>query len=189
MGTLDPFVSRELRVVPGGRGGVHLPVRDILVDLVVMEGDATHDDGANGPEHLQHLCSRGSQLDGCDLAAVGWRVGDEDAPRDTLEQLCHEEDGERVAKEEDEDEAVQAHEARYGGPTIADPAGEGASQEDADDCAEGPAHLERRLPAGHDDVLVLGRVEDTVPLCEPGQGDEVAGKEDAVGLHDLDAVC
>lgn len=132
-----------------------------------MIGDATYDDGTNGPEHLQHLSGRSSQLDGCDLAAVCWGIGDEDAPWDTLEELCHEHDRKRVGEVENKDEAVQEHEAGYGRPTVSDSAGKGASQEDTDDCTKRPSHLERRLPAGRDDHLLLLGAVYTVVVREP----------------------
>ena len=44
---------------------------------------------------------------------------------------------------EDEDEAVQDHETANGCPSVADPAGNGTCQEDADECTNWSTTLER----------------------------------------------
>lgn len=150
-----------------------------------MVGDTRDDDGPDGPEHLQHLCGRGAQLDGGDLAAVGRGVGDEDAPGDTLEELCDEHDGQRVRKVEDEDEGVQQHEAGDGGPSVSDLAGKGTGEQDTDDCTNWSTHLEGRLPASLDDELVLDGAVYAIVVRELGEGDETTSKEDTVGFHDL----
>jgi hypothetical protein len=132
---------------------------------VVMEGDATNDDTANRPEHLQHLGSRGSQFYRHDLAAVCRRVGNEDAPWQALENLGRENNWKRIGKVKREDEGVQAHEAGQGRVTVSDTAGEGASEEDADKRTELPRHLKRRLPLGLDDPFARS-VRYTVFLLE-----------------------
>ena len=150
-----------------------------------MIGDAPYNDSANGPKHLQHLGSRSSQLDWCDLAAVCRCVGNEDTPWNTLEKLGCKHDWKRVAKVEYQDKQIQEHEAGNGRPTVSDTAGKGTSQADADNCTDWPTHLQRRLPASHDDILVLRDVKHTVFLGECRQGDEIAHQEDTIGLHDL----
>lgn len=175
------------------RGGEHPlqrdrdPVRDVLEVLVIMIRNTRNNNRPDGPEHLQHLRRRGAQLDGRDLGAIRGCVGDEDAPGDTLQELCDKHDGERVRKVEDEDEGVQQHEARDGGPSVSDLAGEGASEQDTDDGTDGPAHLEGGLPAGLDDELVLYGAVYAVVVRELGEGDEATGEEDTVGFHDLHA--
>src|SRR5437868_3789654 len=99
-----------------------------------MVGDAVHDNRTNGPEHLQHLGCRSSQLDGRDFTAVCWCVGNEDTPWDSLEKLRHEHDRERIGKVEDQDEAVQEHEAGDSRPAVSNTAGKGTSEADTDNC-------------------------------------------------------
>lgn len=173
-------------VAAGGKGKKHVPESGLILLGVVDVGHSTHDDGSDGPEHLEHLGRRRTQRDGDDLTAVGRRIGDENTPRDTLEQLGSQHDSERVAEVEDENGAVQGHEGRDGGPTISDPARERASEEDTDKRTKRPAHLEGRLPLGLDDHFTVLSVGDTVSVGEGGQGDEVANQEDAVRLHDLE---
>lgn len=131
-----------------------------------MKGDATYDNSANGPEHLQHLGSRSSQLNWCDLAAVCWCVGNEDAPWNALEKLGDEHDWKRIGEVEHENERVQEHEAGYGRPTVSNAAGKGTSQADANNCTDWPTHLKRRLPTGHDHTFILPGVIHTVVICE-----------------------
>lgn len=163
------------------------PVRRGVILALVYVADATDNDGANGPEHLQHLSSRGSQLDGHDLAAVCRCVGDEDAPRHAFQKLADEHDGQRLGKVEDEDEGVQQHEAEDGGPAVSDAVGEGPGEADANDGTERAAHLERRLPRC-DNLPVAIFIFDAVLLLESIHGDESAHEEDAVGLHNLTMV-
>lgn len=168
----------------------HVPVGVGVVQSVVVVGDGTHDDGSDGPEHLKHLSSRGSQLHGHNLGTVGWGVGDEDSPRETLENLGHQHHGEGVGKVEDKDESVQGHETADGRPAVSDAAGERTSEEDAEQRTDRTDGLEGRLPLGLDDPFVIGIVgdRDAVILGEPRQGDETANEEDTVGLHDLEAM-
>lgn len=51
-------------------------------------------------------------------------------PRQALENLSNEEDWKRVAEVEDEDETVQSHQTYDSGPTVSDPAGQRACDED-----------------------------------------------------------
>jgi hypothetical protein len=148
------------------KGIKHILVGTCVADTLVMVGDGTNDDTANRPEHLQHLRSRGSQLDWDDLAAVCRRVGNEDAPWQALEKLGHENDGERLGKVKGEDEDVQEHEAGQGRPTVSDPAGEGAREKDADERTELARDLKRGLPLGHDDPGLVCRVVYTVFFSE-----------------------
>jgi len=156
---------------------------------VIMVGDGTNDNTANGPEHLQHLGSRGSQLDGYDLAAVCRCVGDEDTPWQALEQLGHEDKGKRVGKVKDEDEEVQKHQAGQGCPTVSNSVGKGACDTDANQRTELPRYLKRRLPFGLDDKFAGGGVPYSVFICECRQGDEIPNEEHIVGLHDLRIWC
>ena len=144
------------------------------------------DDGANGPEHLQHLGGGSSQLDGRNLTAVRGGVGNEDTPRNTLEKLRDEHDWQRRGKVEDQDEAVEEHEAGDGRPSISNSTGEGSSETDADDSTERTAHLERRLPAGYNDPFVVVGVVLTELPGEFGQSDEVTHEEHTIRLHDLE---
>lgn len=150
-----------------------------------MIGDTSDDDGTNSPEHLQHLSSRSSQLNWRNLTAVRGRVGDEDAPWDTLEELGDEHDGKRVGEVEDEDEGVQHHECGNSRPAISNAAGKGTSQADTDDCTYWSTHLESRLPAGYDDLLVVDRAVSTIGIGKRGKGDEVSHQENTVGFHNL----
>lgn len=144
----------------------HEPEGVLVKPGVVTVGDGTDNDGSKSPEHLQHLRSRGSQPHGHDLTAVRRRVGDEDAPRQALEKLGHQVDGERVAKVEDEDECVQEHETGDGGPAVSDIAGERTSKADADQGTEWPGDLERRLPVAFNDILLICLMPDAVPVRE-----------------------
>lgn len=150
-----------------------------------MVGDAADNNGADGPEHLEHLGGGSTQLQGHDLTAVRGCVTDEDTPRYALEQLSDEHDGEGFAEEEDEDEGVQGHETKDGGPAVSDLAGDGSGEEDTHEGAERPTHLKGGLPAGGDDLLACGRVDDAKIVGKGGQGNEVAHEEHTVGLHDL----
>lgn len=146
-------------------------MRHILVGAwvkpgVVDVGDGTDDDTANGPEHLQHLSGRGSQLDGYDLAAVCRRVGNEDTPWQTLEKLGHENKRKRIGEVKDEDEAIQGHETDQSRPTVSDPAGERSREEDANQGSELARHLKGLLPLGGDDQFSCGRVDDAVFVDE-----------------------
>lgn len=157
-----------------------------MIQSVVMVGDATDDDGSDGPEHLKHLSSGSSQLHGHNLGTVCGGVGDEDSPRNTLEDLRHQHHRERVGEVEDKDEGVQGHEAGDGRPAVSDFAGEGTSEEDAEQRTDGTDSLERRLPLGLDDPFTI--IVDTVIFGESREGDETADEEDAVRLHDLEVV-
>lgn len=165
-----------------------IPVSTCVCPLVVVVSDTSDNDGSNGPEHLQHLGSGSSQLNGCNLTAVGRCVGNEDSPWKTLEKLGDEHDGERVGKVEDEDEGVQGHQSGNGRPAVSNAAGKGTSQTHADNGTKGTTHLEGRLPASHNDPLVVDRAVDTVLLGEGGEGNKVSHQEDTVRLHDLEAV-
>lgn len=166
---------------------MYIPVCNWVIELLVVVANATDDDGADSPEHLQHLCRGGTQPHGDNLTAVGWRVGNEDTPRNSLEKLGKQHDGERVGKVEDEDEAVQKHEAGNGSPAISDAAGEGSSKEATNHGTDWATDLECRLPLGYDNVISSRRIQDTVIVGECGQGKEVAHEEDAEGLHDLES--
>lgn len=122
------------------------PVRGGVMLALVYVADATHNDLTNSPEHLQHLGSRGSQTDRHDLTAVCRRVGDEDAPWDSLQKLGHEHDGQRLGKVEDNDESVQDHEGRNGGPAVSDTTGERTGETDSNNGTKRTSHLEGRLP-------------------------------------------
>ena len=166
-----------------------IPVRNLSRVFVVAECDSINDQGADSPEHLQHLSSGGSQLDRCDLTAVRWCVRDEDTPGNAFEELGYEEHWKRVAKVHDKDERVQEHEAGNGCPTVSDPASKGTSQHDTADRTKRSTYLESRLPAGFDDSVVgVGgrRAQNTISLPERGQGDKATHNEYTVGFHDLD---
>lgn len=186
MGILKGRVSRR----DIGSPRTCIPVSRGIGPVVGAVCGTTDDDTADGPEHLQHLGARGSELDGDDFGAVGGRVGDKDAPRQPLEDLRDKKDGQRVAEVEDEDEGVEAHQADDGGPSVSDPAGERAGDKDPDQRAELSGDGEGGGPFGGDvvvagvGVVVVGVVVAEV-VDEGGQGDEVVDKEDVVRLHDL----
>lgn len=144
-----PFVSEVLAC----NADEHVPVGLRAIHYMVYVADGTNDDTPNGPKHLQHLGGRGSQLDGYDLATICRRVGNEDTPWNALENLGDEKDFHGLGKVEDKDEGVKEHEADQGRVTVSDAAGEGTSDEDADESTELPRHLKRRLPLGDDDIL------------------------------------
>lgn len=106
-----------------------------------MIGDATDNDGADGPKHLQHLCRGSSQSQWHYLAAVGGCICNEDAPRNALEKLGQQQHSQRVTEIEDEDEGVQGHQTANSRPSVSNPAGDGTSQEDADECTDGSTAL------------------------------------------------
>lgn len=155
------------------------------MEIIVAISNSTYDNRTNGPEHLKHLRSRRTKLKRHDLRAVGRRVGDEDTPGDTLEQLSDEHDGQRVGKVEDEDEGVEEHETEDGSPSVSDTAGDGTGDGDTDDGADGATDLEGGLPLCLDDIFALGVTPDTVSVGESGEGDEVADEENTVRFHDL----
>jgi hypothetical protein len=175
------LISNE--VTPEGIEYVPVRARSRLGAVVVR--DTTNNYSTDSPEHLQHLRSWRSQLDRCNLTAVCWRIGDENAPWNTLEKLGDEHDGQRVGEVEDEDEAVQEHETGNGRPAVPDAAGQGTSQEYTHECTKRSSSLEGRLPAGLYDILFRYWAVDAEVFLECGQGDETAHDEDAVCLHDL----
>lgn len=124
-------------------GEDYVPVRTRVLLGVVVVSDTVDDDSTDSPEHLQHLGSRGSQLDWRNLTAVRRCVGNEDTPWNSLEQLGDEHDRERVGEVEDEDESVEKHETGDGRPTVSDAAGKGTSQANTDDSTKGTSHLKR----------------------------------------------
>jgi hypothetical protein len=164
----------------------YIPVRRLSGLGAVVVGDTADNYSANSPEHLQHLRSWRSQLDWRDLTAVCWRIGNENAPWDTLEKLGYEHDREGIGEVEDEDKGVQEHETGDGRPAVADAAGKRASQKHAHECAKWSGCLESRLPAGLDDLVALHRAVHAECFLERGQGDETTHNEDAVCLHDLE---
>lgn len=107
-----------------------------------MVCDTTDNDGTDSPEHLQHLSCWCSQPQWHDLGTVGRRVGNENAPWDAFQDLGHKEYRIAVGEIEDEDEAVQEHEAADGRPTITDPTGDGASNKDTNEGADRATALE-----------------------------------------------
>jgi hypothetical protein len=150
-----------------------------------MISDATDDNCANSPEHLQHLGGRSSELNWCNLTAVCRCVRNEDAPWNALKELGQEHDGKRVGEVEHKDESIQEHEASDGRPAVTNAAREGTSQTDTNDGTDWASHLKRRLPASHDDELALFLVVYTIFVGESGQSDEVTHEENTVGFHDL----
>lgn len=155
------------------------------MQVVEVVSNTTDDNSADSPEHLKHLSRRGSELERHDLGTVGGRVGDKHAPRNTLEELRDQDDGERVGEVEDEDEGIEKHEAENRGPSVSDSAGDGTGDNDTNDGTDGTDNLKGRLPLGLNDPLLVLVTVDTVSLGESGQGDEVADEEKTVSLHNL----
>ena len=124
-------------------GEDYVPVRTRVLLGVVVVSDTVDDDSTDSPEHLQHLGSWGTELDGRDLRAVRGSVGNEDTPRDTLEKLGDEHDWERVGEVENEDEAVEKHQTGDGRPSVSNAAGKRTSQADTDNGTNGSSHLKR----------------------------------------------
>lgn len=153
-----------------------------------MISDAIHNDSSNGPEHLQHLRRRSSQPERHDLATVCWCICNEDAPRYAFEKLRRQHDSQRVCKIEDQDEAVQKHEAGDGCPPVSNLAGDGAGEEDADKGANWPSHLQRRLPRGRDEFLASFGVFNAVFVRERRKSNKVSDQKNTVGFQDLDPV-
>lgn len=150
-----------------------------------MISDATNDNRTNSPEHLQHLRRRSSQPQWHNLTAVGGSVGDEDTPGNAFEDLRQQQDAEGVAEVEDEDEAVQEHQAANGRPSVSDLASDGTCEEDTDQGTNWATTLECRLPRRCDEPFILSTVVNAIVPGEALGGDEVAHEEDAVRLHDL----
>jgi hypothetical protein len=73
-------------------------------------------------------------------STYSWRVGNEDTPWDSLQQLRDEHYRERVGEVEREDEDVQEHQAGESGVTVSDAAGQRASDEDTDEGTELARH-------------------------------------------------
>ena len=116
--------------------GANEPVcAGIGLGLVVV-CDTADNDRTNSPEHLQHLRGWGSEAQRDDLAAVGWCVGDENTPRDSLQKLSSEENRERVGKVGDEDHGVEEHEAEQRRQAIANATGYWTGEEDAKEGSE-----------------------------------------------------
>lgn len=147
---------------------MYVPVRNIIGVLVVVESDTLNNDSSNSPEHLQHLGSWGSERNWHDLTAVCRRVGDEDSPWDTLEDLGGQHHWQRVGEVEHKDEAVEQHEVGDECPSVSNPAGQRTSKNDSNDGTNRTTHLERRLPRGLNNVLLLFFVPDTVIICKCG---------------------
>lgn len=123
------------------------------MNSLIFECDGTHDDGTKSPEHLQHLSAGSSQSEGDDLAAVRGSVGNEDPPRNSFEELRQEQDAKRVAKIEDEDEAVEDHKATDNRPPVPDAASNWTRDKNTDDRANRTTALESRLPSVDDDLV------------------------------------
>lgn len=126
--------------------GADEPVRCGIRLGLVMVSDTADNDGPNSPEHLQHLRRRSSQSHWHNLGTVGGCIGDENAPRDTFQDLGREKHALAVAEIEDEDEGVQEHETTHGCPSIANPTGNGTCDEHTDEGTDWSATLECRLP-------------------------------------------
>ena len=156
-----------------------------MVQGVVVIGDATHNDRANGPEHLEHLRCRRSQPEGHDLAAVRRCICNENTPRNALENLGSHEDSHCVGKIEDKDERVQGHEATNSRPSVPNLTGDGPGEEDADEGTNWSHTLKRRLPRRCDEIFVFGGIVFAVVVRKSGEGNEISHQENAVGLHDL----
>lgn len=77
------------------QGKRHAP-SPLVVALIVTIGGGSDNDRTNRPTHLQSSSAGTSESKGNNLACVGGRVGNEDAPRDTLQGLSDGEEGERV---------------------------------------------------------------------------------------------
>ena len=65
----------------------YIPVGILVVAAVVVVGNATNNDTANSPEHLQHLGSRSTQSQRHDFRAIGGGIRNEDTPWHALENL------------------------------------------------------------------------------------------------------
>lgn len=159
-----------------------IPVGQRIVTALVRVGHSADDDTANSPEHLQHLRAGRTKLDRDDLTAVGRCIGDEDTPRDTLENLCCEDDTERVGEVEDEDEGVQEHETEDGGPSVSDSARDWSSDEDSDESTQLSRAGQGRCPSWGNVVSSVWQ-QGTIVSLEDRQGEEVVGQEDIVRLH------
>lgn len=163
----------------------HVPEGGRVKPRVITVCDCSNDDTANRPKHLQHLRSRGAQPQRDNLAAVCRRIGNEDTPWQTLQKLSYEDNWERIAKVEYEDEGIQEHEASQGRITVSNAAGEGTSEEDANQRTELARHLQRGLPFSLNDHLVGFAIVYAVPIRECRQADKIVDKEDIVRFHDL----
>ena len=152
---------------------------------VVVIGDTTHNDRPNGPEPLEHLRCRRSQPEGHDLAAVRWCICNKDTPGNALKNLGSKEDSICVCEVEDEDEAVQGHEATNSRPSVPNLAGDGPGEEDADEGTNWSSALKRGLPRRCDEKFVLSCIVFAVVLRELGEGNKISHQENAVSLHDL----
>ena len=152
-----------------------------------MVGDTTHNNSTDSPEHLQHQRRWSSESHRHDLGTVCGCVGDEDTPRDTLQDLSGEEHALRVTEVEDENECVEGHETTNGCPAVSDPGCDGSSDEDTDEGTYGSRTLEGGLPGGDDDKLSrIGGTWDAKVFGELFGSNELAHQEDAVGFHDLE---
>ena len=123
--------------------GADEPVRRRVGLGLVVVSDTADNDRPNRPEHLQHLCRWSSQSHRHDFGAVGGCIGDKNAPGDAFEDLGREKHPLAVAEVEDEDEAVQEHEAANGRPSISNIAGNGTCDKHPDEGTDWPATLER----------------------------------------------
>lgn len=173
------MVSQEL---DQGERKLPIPVGQRIIAALVRVGHGADDDTANSPEHLQHLRAGRTKLDWDDLTAVGRCIGDEDTPRNTLENLCCEDDTQGVGEVEDEDEGVEEHQTEDGGPSISNSARDWPSDEDSDESAQLSRARQGRCPSWWDVVSSVWQQGTIVPL-KHRQGEEVVGQEDVVRLH------
>lgn len=77
------------------QGERHAP-GPLVVEPVVGIRRAGDDDGPDGPAHLQGGRAGSAQGQRRNLAGVGGRVGNEEAPRDAFQGLTDDEEGEGV---------------------------------------------------------------------------------------------
>jgi hypothetical protein len=70
--------------------------RPFIVLLVVTVGSGRDDNSTNGPAHLESSRASTSESERDNLAGISRRVRNEQAPRDTLQELANGEDGERL---------------------------------------------------------------------------------------------
>lgn len=165
--------------------GENQPVRGGVGPGLVVVSNTANNDGANSPEHLQHLRRRSSQSHWHNFGTVCGRIGDENAPRDAFQDLRCEEYTRVVAKIEHKDEGIQGHETANSCPSIPDPTRNGTCEKNTDKSADWPTTLECRLPGSFNNVISSHLAVYTEVTTKLFRSDELAHQEYTIRLHNL----
>ena len=187
------------------QGKRHAP-RPLILALVVGVRNTCDKDTTDRPRHLKRSCASTAKSERDHFTGVGGSVGDEKAPRYSLESLTDDEDLKRVGlrtysqtrciypthfptyEEGDEDRSVHEDQAKNGRPAVSEDVCDRTGHEDTDKCTALTGLEEGRLPfclygvnRRHD--AGVGN-EHAISLLEVLECDEVAVQEHVEGFHD-----